>query len=59
MLTTAQHCNFEIILLLNRFLGRVGLEDGEEGEDDDGSGEAGPDDGEQPLHGAAKLRKIL
>ena len=43
---------------LNHFidasLGGVGLEDGEEGEDDDGAREAGPDDGEQPLHRALK-----
>ena len=43
---------------LNHFLDAslcgVGLEDGEEGEDDDGPGEAGPDDGEQPLHRALK-----
>ena len=38
-------------------LGCVGLEDGEECEDDDGSGEAGPHDGEQPLHCAAKLQR--
>ena len=35
-------------------LGGVGLKNREEGENDDGAREAGPDDGEQPLHRALK-----